>query len=63
MTTDYLIDKMILVVTNTFMLILLCLHIFWTYLIMQIAHKTLNDGQFVGDIRSSSEYSEDSKSE
>lgn len=39
---------------NGLLIILLVLHIFWTYLILKIAYKALNAGQMEGDIRSSS---------
>ncbi|XP_022903944.2 ceramide synthase 5 [Onthophagus taurus] len=50
---------------NGLLLLLLTLHIVWTYLILKIAYKALNAGQMEGDIRSSSSnYSEgDSKSQ
>lgn len=48
---------------NGLLILLLLLHIFWTYLILKIAYHALNAGQMEGDIRSSSEVSEDSKSE
>lgn len=49
---------------NGLLILLLLLHIFWTYLILKIAYNSLNAGQMEGDIRSSSSnYSEDSKSE
>lgn len=49
---------------NGLLILLLVLHIFWTYLILKIAYKALNAGQMEGDIRSSSSnYSEDSKSQ
>jgi len=49
---------------NGLLILLLILHIFWTYLILKIAYNSLNAGQMEGDIRSSSSnYSEDSKSQ
>lgn len=49
---------------NGLLCLLLVLHIFWTILILKIAYKALNSGQMEGDIRSSSSnYSEDSKSQ
>lgn len=48
---------------NGLLILLLILHVFWTYLILKIAYKALNAGQMEGDIRSSSSYSEDSKSQ
>ncbi|CAH1978077.1 unnamed protein product [Acanthoscelides obtectus] len=48
---------------NSLLVLLLVLHIFWTYLILKIAYNSLNAGQMEGDIRSSSDdYSEDSNS-
>lgn len=44
---------------NGLLIVLLVLHIFWTYLILKIAYNSLNAGQMEGDIRSSSsDYSE-----
>ncbi|XP_050302101.1 ceramide synthase 6 [Anthonomus grandis grandis] len=40
---------------NSLLCVLLVLHIFWTYLILKIAYKSLNAGQMEGDIRSSSD--------
>lgn len=46
---------------NSLLILLLVLHMFWTYLILKIAYKALNAGQMEGDIRSSSSnYSEES---
>ncbi|XP_017777253.1 PREDICTED: ceramide synthase 6 [Nicrophorus vespilloides] len=39
---------------NGLLVLLLVLHVFWTYLIIKIAYKALNSGQMEGDIRSSS---------
>lgn len=48
---------------NSLLLILLGLHIFWTYLILRMVHGALYGDQVQGDIRSdSSNFSEDSKS-
>jgi len=45
---------------NGLLLLLLVLHVFWTYLILKIAYKALNAGQMEGDIRSSSsDYSDE----
>lgn len=47
---------------NGLLILLLVLHIFWTYLILKIAYKALNAGQMEGDIRSSSsDYSVESE--
>lgn len=49
---------------NGLLLLLLSLHVVWTYLILKIAYKALMAGQMEGDIRSSSSnYSESSKSQ
>ncbi|GJQ85321.1 hypothetical protein Trydic_g10565 [Trypoxylus dichotomus] len=49
---------------NSLLLLLLILHVVWTYLILKIAYKALMAGQMEGDIRSSSSnYSESSKSQ
>ncbi|XP_069678486.1 ceramide synthase 6 isoform X2 [Periplaneta americana] len=39
---------------NFLLILLLCLHLFWTYVIVKIAYKSLAAGQMEGDIRSSS---------
>uniref|UniRef100_A0A182M5X7 TLC domain-containing protein n=1 Tax=Anopheles culicifacies TaxID=139723 RepID=A0A182M5X7_9DIPT len=39
---------------NTLLILLLVLHICWTYLIMQIVIKAIKSGQMEGDVRSSS---------
>nr|AEZ67822.1 AGAP001761-PA [Anopheles merus] len=39
---------------NTLLILLLVLHICWTYLIVQIAVKAIKSGQMEGDVRSSS---------
>ncbi|KAK9876059.1 hypothetical protein WA026_011169 [Henosepilachna vigintioctopunctata] len=46
---------------NSLLILLLILHMFWTYLILKIAYNSVNAGQMEGDIRSSSDdYSVDS---
>lgn len=48
---------------NSLLLILLVLHVFWTYLILKMVYGSLYGDQVQGDIRSdSSNFSEDSKS-
>lgn len=48
---------------NSLLLILLGLHIFWTYLILKMVYGALYGDHVQGDIRSdSSNFSEDSKS-
>lgn len=45
---------------NSLLLVLLVLHVFWTYLILRIVYNSLIAGQMDGDIRSSSDdFSED----
>lgn len=39
---------------NGLLCILLCLHVVWTYIILQIVHTAIKAGQMEGDIRSSS---------
>ncbi|GAB0093945.1 ceramide synthase 5 [Sergentomyia squamirostris] len=39
---------------NSLLILLLVLHVVWTYLILQIAYRALQSGQMEGDIRSSS---------
>uniref|UniRef100_A0A6B2EE38 Protein transporter n=1 Tax=Phlebotomus kandelakii TaxID=1109342 RepID=A0A6B2EE38_9DIPT len=47
---------------NSLLILLLVLHVVWTYLILQIAYRALQCGQMDGDIRSSSsDYSESSE--
>uniref|UniRef100_A0A1L8DUL0 Protein transporter n=2 Tax=Nyssomyia neivai TaxID=330878 RepID=A0A1L8DUL0_9DIPT len=47
---------------NTLLILLLILHIVWTYLILQIAYTAVKSGQMEGDIRSSSsDFSESSE--
>ncbi|XP_023706928.1 ceramide synthase 6 isoform X1 [Cryptotermes secundus] len=41
-------------VFNSLLLLLLVLHLFWTYVILKIAYKSMVAGQMEGDIRSSS---------
>ncbi|CAK1589949.1 unnamed protein product [Parnassius mnemosyne] len=43
---------------NSLLCLLLCLHVVWTFLILQIAYKTIQAGMMEGDIRSSSEISD-----
>ncbi|XP_044741192.1 ceramide synthase 6 [Chrysoperla carnea] len=45
---------------NTLLLLLLVLHIIWTWLILRIAYHALRAGQMEGDIRSSSSSTDDS---
>lgn len=48
---------------NSLLLVLLALHIFWTYLILRMIYGALYSDQVQGDIRSdTSNFSEDSKS-
>ncbi|XP_047520917.1 ceramide synthase 5 isoform X1 [Pieris napi] len=39
---------------NSLLCLLLCLHMVWTWLILQVAYKAINAGKMEGDIRSSS---------
>ncbi|XP_013184237.1 ceramide synthase 5 isoform X1 [Amyelois transitella] len=45
---------------NSLLCLLLCLHLVWTWLILQVAYKTITSGQMEGDIRSSSSELSDS---
>lgn len=45
---------------NSLLILMLCLHVVWTYIILQIAHTALKSGQMEGDIRSSSSEISDS---
>lgn len=45
---------------NSLLILLLVLHIVWTWLILQVAYKAINAGQMEGDIRSSSSEVSDS---
>ncbi|XP_059622699.1 ceramide synthase 6 [Phlebotomus argentipes] len=47
---------------NSLLILLLILHVVWTYLILQIAYRAVQSGQMEGDIRSSSsDFSESSE--
>ncbi|CAK1589947.1 unnamed protein product [Parnassius mnemosyne] len=45
---------------NSLLCLLLCLHILWTWLILQVAYKAITAGRLDGDIRSSSSEISDS---
>ncbi|XP_031637328.1 ceramide synthase 6 [Contarinia nasturtii] len=45
---------------NSLLILLLCLHVAWTYMILKIAHNSLKSGKMEGDCRSSSSELSDS---
>ncbi|XP_053617763.1 ceramide synthase 6-like isoform X2 [Plodia interpunctella] len=48
---------------NSLLCLLLALHLVWTWLILQVAYKTITSGQMEGDIRSSSSEISDSSND